>query len=105
MSDSVRDRSTYGEHITLEPLLRPYVWASRYSNLANSEQMMIGTVLTAQDEGPESADRDARLRLAKSNFDRYLDVLMRAQGTAAYETIQRHRVADLQKLREQIAVV
>jgi hypothetical protein len=67
--------------------------------------MMIGTLLAAQDETPESTDGDARLRLAKSNFDRYLDVLMRAQGTSAYETIQRHRVADLQKLREQIAVV
>ena len=100
-----QNRWIYGEHIILELLPRLYVESIDDQLLADDIQMMIGTVLAAQVKPSSSADRDARLMLAKSDFDRYLDTLIRAQGTADYETIQRHRVADLEKLREQITVV
>ena len=66
---------------------------------------MVGTVLTAQHKSCNLLVGDVRLIQAKSDFDRYLDILILARGTAGYEALQRRRVIDLQRLRDMITVV
>ena len=65
--------------------------------------MMIGKILAAQTNN-NAESRDARLMLAKSDFDRYIDSLARARGAGEFEIIQQQRLAELQELRKTITV-
>lgn len=56
--------------------------------------MMIGTILVAQ-----GLNRDARLQLAKSDLERYIDILLRARGAYDFEVIRKKRLAELEALR------
>ena len=42
---------------------------------------------------------DARLMVGKSDFDRYINLLGRAQGLADFRVIQRERLANLKALQ------
>ncbi|KAF2165804.1 hypothetical protein M409DRAFT_24091 [Zasmidium cellare ATCC 36951] len=47
-------------------------------------------------------NRDARLLLAKSDLERYLDILLRARGASDYEPIRKKRIAEIEALRASI---
>ncbi len=53
--------------------------------------------------GKNSSERavadDARLMVGRSDFDRYINLLGRAQGTADFRVIQRERLANLKALQ------
>jgi hypothetical protein len=42
---------------------------------------------------------DVRIMVGKSDFDRYIDLLGRAQGLADFRVIQRERLANLKALQ------
>ena len=68
---------------------------------------MLGTVLashTSHIVDSSSSARDPRLMLAKSNLDRYLDILARAQGSAAFNTLRLERLAELNAIRSGIKI-
>jgi hypothetical protein len=46
--------------------------------------LMIGNILAAQD-----ASRDAGRMLAKSDLERYIDILLRALGCAEFESVRK----------------
>ena len=51
------------------------------------------------------AHRDLRLMLAKSDFDRYLDILLRTgRGSVQSQAIQLKRVAHLKLLRSRMEI-
>lgn len=47
-------------------------------------------------------NRDSRKMLAKSDLERYLDILLRARGSSEYEPIRKKRLADIEALRASI---
>lgn len=65
---------------------------------------MIGSILAAQEVQAQGPVRDPRLMLAKSDFDRYLDALIKAGGGNDFRALQDQRVAELEELRARIKV-
>ena len=66
---------------------------------------MIAKVLVDQTKPSNEATRDPRLMLAKSNLDRYIDILVRTRGSSEFDGIRQSRLADLQALWDRITVV
>jgi hypothetical protein len=64
-------------------------------------QAVIGAmlILHGKDNGDRGVADDARLMVGRSDFDRYLNLLGRAQGLADFRVIQRERLANLKALQ------
>jgi hypothetical protein len=56
-------------------------------------------ILNGKDNGDRGVADDARLMVGRSDFDRYLNLLGRAQGLADFRVIQRERLANLKALQ------
>lgn len=69
---------------------------------------MLGEVLVVVSEQetdlPRPRRRDVRLMLAKSDFDRYLDILDRADGDERFKAAKSERTARLKELRPRIKI-
>jgi hypothetical protein len=65
---------------------------------------MIAKILVDHTKPSDKGVRDPRLMLAKSNLDRYMDILVRTRGSSKYDDICLSRLADLQALRDKITV-
>ncbi|KAF2164227.1 hypothetical protein M409DRAFT_25569 [Zasmidium cellare ATCC 36951] len=61
--------------------------------------VIIGTLLATKRSHPSGDINDPRLTLAKSDFERYVRLLERAQGTAGFRKVQQERLANLKELR------
>ena len=57
-------------------------------------QTAIATILSADGIG-----RDPRRMLAKSDLERYIDIILRAKGSAEFESTRKKRLAKLEALK------
>lgn len=71
------------------------------SVLTYIQQAVIGAMLTlhGQNNSERAVADDARLMVGRSDFDRYVNLLERAQGLADFRVIQRERLANLKALQ------
>ena len=65
---------------------------------------MIAKVLGDHAKPSNEGLRDSRLMLAKSNLDRYIDILVHTRGSSEFDNIRVSRLADLQALYDRITV-
>lgn len=74
-------------------------WSVHHTR-AYDQAAMIGNILATQ-----NLNRDAGRMLAKSDLERYIDILLRSRGCAEFETLRKKRLADLEALRLSIKYV
>lgn len=74
-------------------------WSVHHTR-AYDQATMIGNILATQD-----LNRDAGRMLAKSDLERYIDILLRSRGCVEFESLRKKRLADLESLRLSIKYV
>lgn len=74
-------------------------WSAHHTR-AYDQAKMIGNILMTQD-----LNRDAGRMLAKSDLERYIDILLRARGCVEFEITRKKRLAELETLRLSIKYV
>lgn len=84
--------------VRLEPSISSS-WSAPHIR-AYDHAIMIGNILATQ-----SPNRDASRMLAKSDLERYIDILLRSRGCVEFETIRKKRLAELETLRLSIKYV
>lgn len=73
------------------------VWCANHTR-AYDQATAIATVLSANGLG-----RDPRRMLAKSDLERYIDIVMRTKGNPGFESTKRRRLAKLEALKAEIS--
>lgn len=74
-------------------------WSAHHTR-AYDQATMIGNILSSQ-----ALNRDAGRLLAKSDLERYMDILLRARGCMEFESTRKRRLAELETLRLSIKYV